>query len=144
MWFTCFCACIFMTLALCEVWLDRSIHNVLVIQMERFKLMMSEDVKAVQRQLVKDSFADKMAALKKQESEFSDLVSDLFALRALHDSLQDKMNAYKDMYLNKSKAQLVSETGVTTAELRYIMSAPTTFTPQGENTEQSDSLMAGE
>ena len=90
--------------------------------------MMSEDVKAVQRQLVKDSFADKMAALKKQESEFSDLVSDLFALRALHDSLQDKMNAYKDMYLNKSKAQLVSETGVTTAELRYIMSAPTTIT----------------
>ena len=71
-----------------------------------------------------------MAALKKQEAEFSDLVSDLFALRSLHDSLQEKMNAYRDTYLNGNKARLVLEAGVTTAELRYIMSASTSLEAQ--------------
>lgn len=57
---------------------------------EEREAMLADDLKAVQRKIVKDSFADKMAALKKQEAEFSDLVSDLFALRSLHDSLQEK------------------------------------------------------
>ena len=74
---------------------------------EEREAMLADDLKAVQRKIVKDSFADKMAALKKQEAEFSDLVSDLFALRSLHDSLQEKMNAYRDTYLNRNKARLV-------------------------------------
>lgn len=90
--------------------------------------MLADEMKVMQRKIVKKSFEDKLAALKKQESEFSHLVSDLFTLRELHDSLQEKMNAYKDTYLNKSKSQLVVETGLTTAELRYIMSVSTALT----------------
>lgn len=97
---------------------------------EEGEAMLADDLKAVQRKIVKDSFADKMAALKKQEAEFSDLVGDLFALRSLHDSLQEKMNAYRDTYLNGNKARLVLEAGVTTAELRYIMSASTSLEAQ--------------
>ena len=61
---------------------------------EEGEAMLADDLKAVQRKIVKDSFADKMAALKKQEAEFSDLVSDLFALRSLHDSLQEIRHAW--------------------------------------------------
>lgn len=106
---------------------------------EEGEAMLADDLKAVQRKIVKDSFADKMAALKKQEAEFSDLVSDLFALRSLHDSLQEKMNAYRDTYLHRDKARLVLEAGVTTAELRYIMSASTSLEAQaGEEAQHSE------
>ena len=37
---------------------------------EEREAMLADDLKAVQRKIVKDSFADKMAALKKQEAEF--------------------------------------------------------------------------
>ena len=106
---------------------------------EEGEAMLADDLKAVQREIVKDSFADKMAALKKQEAEFSDLVSDLFALRSLHDSLQEKMNAYRDTYLHRDKARLVLEAGVTTAELRYIMSASTSLEAQaGEEAQHGE------
>lgn len=105
---------------------------------EEGEAMLADDLKAVQRKIVKDSFADKMAALKKQEAEFSDLVGDLFALRSLHDSLQEKMNAYRDTYLHRDKARLVLEAGVTTAELRYIMSASTSLEAQAGDGEENE------
>lgn len=100
--------------------------------------MLADDVKAVQRKIVKDSFADKMAALKKQEAEFSDLINDLFTLRAMHDKLQEKMSTYRDTYLNKSKARLIEETGVTSVELRYIMSQSASLATQSEEDSDHD------
>lgn len=84
--------------------------------------MLDGDLRAAQRRLVKDSFAGKMAALKRQEREFSTLVGDLLALRDLHDRVRREAAAYRDEYLARSRARLVEELGVSGVEARYIFS----------------------
>lgn len=88
--------------------------------------MLDGDLRAAQRRLVKDSFAGKMAALKRQEREFSALVGDLLALRDLHDRVRREAAAYRDEYLARSRARLVEELGVSGVEARYIFSDITT------------------
>ena len=84
---------------------------------------MNEDLRAAQRRLVKDSFADRRAALKRQEAEFSALVGDLLALRDLHDRVRREAAAYRDGYLGRSRVRLMEELGMSAVEARYVFSA---------------------
>ena len=83
---------------------------------------MNEDLRAAQRRLVKDSFASRLAALKRQEAEFSALVGDLLALRDLHDRVRREAAAYRDGYLGRSRVRLVEELGMSGVEARYVFS----------------------